>query len=188
MKTGSGTDFLRIDDLFKDFATERTTFIGGSIDVAMGDQAGDSFELLVQTLDKSVQVGGSVNVRGADHVKIDGVGSSSDSDEADVDIGSNLVVRSKLGATVEVDDTNVGGATSIRLGNAGDFVRLQDSLFVRKLEVKLGGGDDTLRFETPVGCATDLSVDGGAGTDALELSANAGVSGKTTIKKIEQTS
>jgi hypothetical protein len=183
-KLGAGVDFLRIDDLLVDGVTERATFIGAKVAAALGDQAGDSFECRTQTVDGGIRIGGGVDIRGATSVTLDGIGSSGDSDPSDIFIGGSLVVRSKLGTTVTVDDVNVGGTASVRLGNAPDFIEIDDAHFSRNVDLRMGGGDDVLRFEDSVEFNANLSINGGAGLDKIEGSP-VQIGGNAVAKSIE---
>lgn len=183
-KLGAGVDFLRIDDLLVDGVTERATFIGAKVAAALGDQAGDSFECRTQTVDGGIRIGGGVDIRGATSVTLDGIGSSGDSDPSDIFIGGSLVVRSKLGTTVTVDDVNVGGTASIRLGNNPDFIEIDDAHFSRNVDLRMGGGDDVLRFEDSVEFNANLSINGGSGLDKIEGSP-VQIGGNAVAKSIE---
>jgi hypothetical protein len=115
---------------------------------------------------------------------LDGIGSSGDSDPSDIFIGGSLVVRSKLGTTVTVDDVNVGGTASVRLGNAPDFIEIDDAHFSRNVDLRMGGGDDVLRFEDSVEFNANLSINGGAGLDKIEGSP-VQIGGNAVAKSIE---
>lgn len=183
-KLGAGVDFMRIDDLLADGVTVRATFVGNSLAVALGDQAGDSFECRVQDPTGSVRFGGGVSVRGGAVVTFDGISAAGDSDPSDIHIGANLVIRSKLTTVVSLDDINIGGSTSIRLGGSADFVEIDDAHFTRNFELRMGAGNDAVEFADAVELNANALFDGGTGTDSITGSPPT-VGGVTVAKNIE---
>lgn len=131
-----------------------------------------------------MRFGGGVSVRGGTSVTFDGISASGDSNPSDIHVGANLVIRSKLTTAVSLDDINVGGSTSFRLGGNADYVEIDDAHFTRNFELRMGGGDDVLEFADSVEFNANALFDGGAGTDNIE-GAPILVAGDIVAKSIE---
>ncbi len=144
---GEGNDVFSLDNELT-IAVQRSVFIGGSVLIGMGGQSADLVEFDANT---SVMIGGTLRVQDAADVDFDGNGGSQVLQSSDITIGGEFVIDSPFsadvnldGRTVEIDDVNVGSATSIQLGDGPDTVLITDSHFARKVLVKTGAGDDLL--------------------------------------------
>ncbi len=147
---GEGDDVFVIDNTLP-LGVVLSVFIGGNVQVGMGGQSGDLAEVRSTDPLTSIHIGGRVRIRDAADVDLKGDGTSHELEAADVTIGGDLIIDSPFSAdvnsdakTVDIDNVNVGGATSIGLGAGPDKVELSDNHFAREVEIQTGGGDDLL--------------------------------------------
>ncbi len=175
VQMGEGEDFLRIDKTTT-LGPALSVFIGGDVQASMGGQQGDRVEIDSPTAATSLQIGGTLRLRGAPTVDIDGGGGTSSLEVDDVTIGGSLIVEEPFAegvapvpCLVDLDDVNVGGDTDIELDGGGDTVEITDSQFARGVEIRLGGGDDLLFMGGNPNRFDDLfSASGQGGTDAVD--------------------
>lgn len=190
IKTGTGVDHvsMRGDN---DHA-ERYLFIARNVDVSMGRQAGDAFELDALNLN-GASIGGNVVVRGASSNRIKGGGGPAGVDTSDVRIGGDLRIQCGVGAnsTMFLLAINVHGSTKLDTGNQNDSVAVSSSQFLRPVTIRTFGGDDFVGFSASFiqnRFASTLVIDGGAGADQW-LGATASIQAVApTVKNVETSS
>ncbi|MBK6939666.1 MAG: hypothetical protein IPH13_05555 [Planctomycetes bacterium] len=190
IKTGTGVDDVRIHGDNGHF--ERSLFVGGNVDVSMGRQAGDTFELKAETA-HGVSIGGNVVVRGASFNEITGFGGTADLDATDVRIGGNLRIQCGVAANsgILLVAVNVHGSTKLDTGNQADSVSVASSQFLRPVTIRTFGGDDIIGFSSGAfqnRFASTLVIDGGAGADQW-LGATASIQAiAPNVKNVETSS
>ncbi len=147
---GDGDDAFSLDNSLT-FGPPLSVFIGGDLQIGMGGQSADFVGFLSTDSNSSIHIGASLRIKGAADVDLDGGGVSADLELVDVTIGGDLIIDSIFSAdldldgfTVDFDDVNVGGETSLTLGDGPDEVMMGDSHFARAVRVKMGEGDDAL--------------------------------------------
>jgi hypothetical protein len=149
--------------------------IGGSLNVVMGNNAGDVIDW-ASTGGFGTTVAGSAVLAGASNVTLNGQGGGSGLQASDLNVGGLLQISSKLASTSLIDDVNVGSTTIISLGKKADTVQISDSHFTGDLEVVLGAGNDLFDVDLAAQASQfdgNVNVLGGAGMDTLdELAAN----------------
>jgi hypothetical protein len=130
--------------------------ISGNLDVNLGGDAGDVFDL------QDAKVGGNLKVRGVSDGTIRGGKVGKDfSYQAGIPLQMN-----GTGFTLLADDTLFQGRATIR-GNSrfDDIIGLTNCAFMNNLDVRMGGGDDQL-FCFEMFVFGNVNFDGGRGLDA----------------------
>lgn len=176
---GGGADVVDLDNTTTlGGGPDGHLFIGGSLNIAMGNNVGD-FINWDSTGGFGSTVAGNAVLAGASVFDLDGDGGGSGLQAQDLNVGGLLQISSKLASSSFIDDVNVGSTTIISLGKKADSVVILQSHFGGDLEVLMGAGNDLLDLDFS-GAAGDASqfdghvtLLGGGGTDTLdELAAN----------------
>lgn len=175
---GTGADIFDIDNDTFGLGPDSNVHIGGSLNVVMGNNAGDVIDW-DSTGGFGTTIGGSAVLAGAGTFDLDGEGGSSSLEVTDLNVGGLLQISSKLASSSFIDDVNVASTTIISLGKKADNVLIAQCHLSGDLEVLLGGGNDLFDLDF-FGVAAEASqfdgnvnVLGGAGMDTVdELAAN----------------
>lgn len=170
INTGTGVDHIVIRG--DGSQVERELFIAGSIDVSMGRQAGDAFELNTDTK-CGASIGRNVVIRGASTVELLGSSGSASSEARDVRIGGDLRIDTAGDGdtTVRVGQTNVHGSMKLNGSKGSDSITLEQVHCLRSVSIRTLGGDDTVAFGTNSDVnrfGSTVVVDGGAGLDTAK--------------------
>ncbi|MBL8767389.1 MAG: hypothetical protein JNL94_08500 [Planctomycetes bacterium] len=167
IKTGTGVDHVLVHGTVAQ--SENSLFIAGNLDVSMGRQAGDAFELDALSVN-GVSIGGNVGVRGASTNFVRGGNGPASVDNNDVRIGGDLRIQCGVGANsvIFLQAVNVHGSTKLDTGNQNDSVSAASSQFLRPVTIRTFGGDDFVGFSSGINqnrFASTVVIDGGAGAD-----------------------
>lgn len=179
VRTEGGNDDVELHNTDR-LLVDACVFIGRNLELNLGGQEGDDFEIEPSSNEFPITIGRTLSVRGAAHVDLDGLGVEFASEPGDVLIGGNLEIRTTSTSAstlsiriLRIDDVAVGGNSKWTFGSTVDEVRVQESAFVGKVKVSLGAGDDVFTIGgTTHGSAFASAVElaGGSGTeDALDL-------------------
>lgn len=187
IKTGAGVDGVLIRG--ESGQTQRELLVAKNIDVSMGRQIGDEFGLRSQT-SCGATIGGNVVVRGASFSYVQGLGGSTAIESSDVRICGDLRIESKVAgdSAVQLERTNVHGATTIVTGNHRDTVLVMVCHFVRPVSIRTVGDDDVILFGDPgteSRFGSSVLVDGGAGADKSNALSFGTFATPPTIKNVE---
>ncbi len=153
---GEGDDAV-IFDTSLDGGGLLSTFIGGDVQVGMGGQSGDFLRITSSDATTSIHIGGSLRIQTAADVDLKGVGSSHDLETGDITLGGDLAIDDPFSTkvdfdlnTVDLDNVNVGGATSIQVGDQEDSIEISNCHFAREVQVNLGEGNDSLSLHAGI--------------------------------------
>lgn len=176
---GSGSDRVDLDNManLAGGGVSGNMFIGGHTTINMGGNAGDLVEFDQSNLFSNF-IGGNLTLLLVADVNLNGNGASFQTDNSDITVGGSLTVGlTPFGdvngdfITVDIDDLNVGGFTTITGSSAADVVRFTDSSFVRNVNISLLGGSDVLNIGAtgnPNRFQAQIAFYGGSGTDTLD--------------------
>lgn len=179
LNMGAGADEVDFDDNRGIQGGSVETLIGGALLIYMGGNAGDFVEM-DNIGGFGIEIGNNLLIAGAADVDLDGDGGGAGNQAADINIGGFLKISlngsGDVGgnsADLFMDDVNVLGTTIINGSASGDLIRIEESNFVRRVEINLKGGDDLLDLDQSginrFNAATVFA--GGAGFDTLDRDA-----------------
>jgi hypothetical protein len=179
IRLGSGADEFDLDDQPTNANPDAPVFIGGSVLVNLGGNAGDfvDWDTDDSGSDFGITIGKNVNIEGVADVDLNGDGGDTAVQTDDITIGGSLkIVLNGFGdvggdlAEVFLDDVNVGGNTTLIGTAAAETIRISDSSFVRRVEGSLGAGDDLLDIDEGAFNRFNAAVvvNFGAGFDTLD--------------------
>jgi len=177
---GTGADTFSLDHQRGAFTAP--VFIGGSVAVNFGGNAGDfaEWDTGAAATNLGIRVGGDVTLAGVADVDFDGNGGTPASQAEDINIGGLLkVTLSGTGnvggnaAHLYLDDVNVGGRTILNGSDVVDIIRIGNSSFARPVEIALKGGDDLFDIDEPNfnRFNNTLFVNYGLGNDTFDTNA-----------------
>ena len=172
-KLGEGADRFELDNELE-IGLDLAVIIGRDLDISMGADVGDLVEFDVQS-QLAVRIAHDLTLSGAADVSLDGTGPSSGSSGDDICVGNRLRIEMATasdvnadGETMFLDDVNVGGITRLVAGGADEVVEISNCHFARSVEIRLGGGNDVLRFaDVDSEFNSTVTIDGGAGEDSV---------------------
>ncbi len=170
VRGGAGADEVRIAG--EDFVLGPPgVFIGGDVDVRLGNQPGDRMRIDSRA-DRGTVIGGSLRIIGASSVLLDGNGGGSGFQVGDVLIGRDLRLQSRIECQANLEDVNVCGRTKLALGDGDDRIAVSKCFFAGKFTVHLSGGDDRLDLDDTSSDGIEFDslfdIDGGPGVDVLD--------------------
>jgi hypothetical protein len=174
-----GADTFDIDNnTFGGANPDGSVFVGGSVIVSMGGDAGDFVEWTSDVAPFGIHVGNNVTLTGVADVELDGAGGDFNLQARDIGVGGRLsITLTGLGdvngdtITLDIDDVNAFGVTTLKGSPAVDRVEISNSSFIRKFVATLGGSDDRLDLDAagnPNRFGAAMVVDFGIGSDTLD--------------------
>jgi hypothetical protein len=171
---GAGADVFELDNL--GLLHNGAVQVGGSVTVTFGGNMNDVADWNTNLAGVGITVGNNVVLAGAAKVNLNGNGGSSVVQATDVTIGGALKVGlngTGAGVTLDLDDVNVGGASILNGSLAADSIQVTYCRFARRVDARLGGGDDLLDIDGG-GMANSffgpVVFDFGVGVDTLDAS------------------
>lgn len=177
---GTGADTFSLDHQRGAFTA--SVFIGGSVAINFGGNAGDfaEWDTGAALTNFGIRVGGDVTLTGVADVDLDGNGTSPANQPEDINIGGllkiNLNGTGNVGgnaAQLYLDDVNVGGRTILNGSDFADIIRVGDCSFARPVEIALKGGDDLFDIDEPNfnRFNSTLNINYGLGNDTFDTNA-----------------
>lgn len=179
VNAGSGSDVVDVDNTpGAGPAADSQVFIGGSLTVNMGNDAGDRVDFAGDASDYCIFIGRNVSLTGVADVKLDGQGGDWNLNESDIAMGGSLLISLSSygdvngdGLSIAMDDLNVGNTMTVNGSLAADRVLITDSVVTRRVSISLRGGDDLLDLDgggpdTPNMFNDRFTYNGGPGTDS----------------------
>ena len=156
---------------------------GGGVLVIKGDNKANDFQVIAGFSDTTVvglngttiNGGASANFGGFPNLKIDTGNGDDKVDLIDIYgfIGQDASITTGNGSdTVIIRPASFDSSVeilSIDTGNGDDFVDIADSAFL-DANVKLGNGNDTIKFSGDIGFFGTVVFDGGHGSDTIDAS------------------
>lgn len=187
IKTGTGVDHVAIRG--DGGQVERELLVAGNIDVSMGRQAGDEFELDTDTK-CGASIGRNVVIRGATKVEFTGSFGSANSEARDVRIGGDLRIDTAGDGptTLSITGTNIHGAMKLGGSQQADSITLEQVHCLRVASIRTLGGDDSIKFGTNSDVnrfGSTIVVDGGPGLDTAKSMVKSTFAVTPVVKNVE---